>query len=52
MLKSFFGYNNAHHFLNKNSDYSADLDREIGDADHGLNMNRGFRKVQEKLPEF
>lgn len=26
------------------------LDREIGDADHGLNMNRGFSKVVEKLP--
>lgn len=29
-----------------------DLDREIGDADHGLNMNRGFQKVKEKLPTF
>lgn len=29
-----------------------DLDREIGDADHGLNMNRGFQKVKEKLPSF
>lgn len=36
----------------KNSDYLTDLDREIGDADHGLNMNRGFKKVLEKLPEF
>ncbi|UXA33725.1 dihydroxyacetone kinase ADP-binding subunit DhaL [Proteus terrae] len=36
----------------QNSDYLTDLDREIGDADHGLNINRGFRKVQEKLPEF
>lgn len=26
------------------------LDREIGDADHGLNMHRGFSKVVEKLP--
>ncbi|MDO4436242.1 MAG: dihydroxyacetone kinase subunit DhaL [Cardiobacteriaceae bacterium] len=30
-------------------DYLTDLDREIGDADHGLNMARGFAKVQEKL---
>lgn len=30
--------------------FLTDLDREIGDADHGLNMNRGFRKVKEKLP--
>lgn len=36
----------------KNSDYLTDLDREIGDADHGLNMNRGFKKVAEKLPEL
>ncbi|WP_299017453.1 dihydroxyacetone kinase subunit DhaL [uncultured Photobacterium sp.] len=31
-------------------DFLTDLDREIGDADHGLNMNRGFQKVKEKLP--
>ena len=36
----------------QNRDYLTDLDREIGDADHGLNMNRGFKKVAEKLPEF
>ncbi len=33
-------------------DYLTDLDREIGDADHGLNMNRGFSKVMEKLQTF
>lgn len=33
-------------------DYLTDLDREIGDADHGLNMNRGFRKVKDKLPSI
>ena len=27
------------------SEYLTGLDREIGDADHGLNMNRGFSKV-------
>jgi len=31
-------------------DFLTDLDREIGDADHGLNMHRGFKKVCEKLP--
>lgn len=31
------------------SEYLTGLDREIGDADHGLNMNRGFGKVVEKL---
>lgn len=33
-------------------DFLTDLDREIGDADHGLNMNRGFRKVKDKLPSI
>ncbi|MGF1873907.1 dihydroxyacetone kinase ADP-binding subunit DhaL [Photobacterium frigidiphilum] len=31
-------------------DFLTELDREIGDSDHGLNMNRGFQKVKEKLP--
>ncbi len=26
-----------------------DLDREIGDGDHGVNMNRGFEAVEKKL---
>lgn len=33
-------------------DYLTELDRQIGDADHGINMNRGFAKVMEKLPEM
>lgn len=36
--------------FNTESEYLTGLDREIGDADHGLNMNRGFSKVVEKLP--
>ena len=36
--------------FSKESDYLTGLDREIGDADHGLNMHRGFSKVVEKLP--
>ncbi|TON78207.1 dihydroxyacetone kinase, partial [Vibrio parahaemolyticus] len=36
----------------ENQDFLTDLDRDIGDADHGLNMNRGFKKVAEKLPQF
>lgn len=36
--------------FNVQQNYLTDLDREIGDADHGLNMNRGFSKVVEKLP--
>lgn len=33
-------------------DFLTGLDREIGDADHGLNMHRGFSKVVEKLPSI
>lgn len=29
-----------------------DLDQAIGDGDHGINMNRGFKAVMEKLPTF
>ena len=36
-------------FLDK-KEYLTDLDAAIGDADHGINMNRGFAKVMEKLP--
>jgi dihydroxyacetone kinase-like protein len=35
----------------ENQDFLTDLDRDIGDADHGLNMNRGFKKVKETLPK-
>ncbi|HEY0210886.1 dihydroxyacetone kinase subunit DhaL [Acerihabitans sp.] len=31
-------------------DFLTQLDSDIGDGDHGLNMNRGFNKVLEKLP--
>ena len=34
----------------ENKDYLTDLDREIGDADHGVNMARGFQAVLEKVP--
>jgi dihydroxyacetone kinase-like protein len=30
--------------------YLSELDSPIGDADHGINMARGFNKVVEKLP--
>lgn len=36
--------------LNDNKQYLTDLDSAIGDADHGINMVRGFNKVTEKLP--
>lgn len=34
-----------------NKEYLTELDREIGDADHGVNMARGFRAVLEKVPQ-
>jgi dihydroxyacetone kinase-like protein len=36
--------------LNENKAYLTQLDSDIGDADHGTNMDRGFTKVIEKLP--
>ena len=36
--------------LNANKEYLTELDSAIGDADHGINMDRGFKKVIEKLP--
>ena len=35
----------------ENKDFLTDLDREIGDADHGVNMARGFEAVIEKVPQ-
>lgn len=37
--------------LAENMEYLTDLDAKIGDADHGANMNRGFRAVLQKLPD-
>lgn len=36
--------------LSENKEYLTQLDSAIGDADHGINMDRGFKKVIEKLP--
>ena len=36
--------------LHENKAYLTQLDSDIGDADHGTNMDRGFSKVIEKLP--
>ena len=33
----------------ENKDYLTELDREIGDSDHGINMARGFKSVLEKV---
>jgi len=36
----------------ENSSYLTELDSAIGDADHGANMDRGFKAVFNKIPEF
>lgn len=38
--------------LAENKAYLTDLDAAIGDADHGANMDRGFKAVLNKLPEL
>lgn len=38
--------------LSENSAYLTDLDSAIGDADHGANMDRGFKAVLNKMPEI
>lgn len=42
--------NQAAAVLHENRDYLTQLDSPIGDADHGINMDRGFKAVAEKLP--
>jgi phosphoenolpyruvate---glycerone phosphotransferase subunit DhaL len=37
--------------ITENRDYLTQLDAAIGDADHGANMDRGFKAVLNKLPE-
>lgn len=34
----------------QNKNYLTQLDAAIGDADHGINMDRGFKKVLTQLP--
>lgn len=36
--------------IEQNKDYLTELDSAIGDADHGINMDRGFKKVMSQLP--
>jgi dihydroxyacetone kinase-like protein len=36
--------------LSENKVYLTELDSAIGDADHGINMDRGFQTVLKKLP--
>ena len=37
--------------IEAHKDELTDLDRPIGDSDHGINMSRGFSAVAAKLPE-
>ncbi|HET7639195.1 MAG TPA: dihydroxyacetone kinase subunit DhaL [Ktedonobacteraceae bacterium] len=36
--------------LHENASYLTELDSPIGDADHGVNMDRGFKAVRDKFP--
>jgi phosphoenolpyruvate---glycerone phosphotransferase subunit DhaL len=38
--------------LQENRTYLTDLDSAIGDADHGINMDRGFSAIRKKFPEM
>jgi len=38
--------------IEKNKDYFSELDRSIGDGDHGVTMSIGWTAVKEKLSEF
>lgn len=38
--------------IHENKEYLTELDSAIGDADHGINMDRGFQAIAKKLPEF
>jgi dihydroxyacetone kinase-like protein len=37
------------HVMQANKEYLTQLDAAIGDADHGINMDRGFKKVNSQL---
>lgn len=39
----------AAELLNQNKDFLTQLDSAIGDADHGINMDRGFAKIMSSL---
>ncbi len=38
--------------LHENATYLTQLDSAIGDADHGVNMDRGFKAVRDKFPDM
>ncbi|TFZ41144.1 dihydroxyacetone kinase subunit L [Soehngenia longivitae] len=52
MEKTVYSYIKAmRDIIVENKDFLTQLDAEIGDADHGTNMARGFNAVVEKLSE-
>ncbi|MBC7088042.1 MAG: dihydroxyacetone kinase subunit L [Tissierellales bacterium] len=52
MNKSIYSYIKAMaDTINENKDFLTQLDAEIGDADHGTNMARGFNTVITKINE-
>lgn len=38
--------------IEEEKNFLTELDNEIGDGDHGINLARGFKAVAEKLPTF
>ncbi|MFB2881893.1 dihydroxyacetone kinase subunit DhaL [Floridanema aerugineum] len=36
--------------IEQNKEYLTELDAAIGDADHGINMQRGWKKISSQLP--
>ncbi|MBR5970340.1 MAG: dihydroxyacetone kinase subunit L [Lachnospiraceae bacterium] len=36
--------------IEREAQFLTDLDNAIGDGDHGINLSRGFKKVEEELP--
>lgn len=43
---------NCHEVYEEQRQYLTQLDTAIGDADHGNNMHRGFKKVQSQLDSY
>lgn len=43
--------NNMNKHIQKQKGYLTDLDRIIGDGDHGINMARGFQAIADQLNE-
>lgn len=40
---------NIANVIQENRQFLTDLDAAIGDGDHGINMNKGFKAVEEKI---